>query len=86
MSSILQHMLHHNMEILHEEKVNSPHNLKPYYSKYMSFFNLLVKFHVSNEHTKETCNFVEKSVKIPIGLAQCLDNFDGAPPSRSPAE
>lgn len=50
------------------------------------FFNLLVKFHVSNEHTKETCNFVEKSVKIPIGLAQCLDNFDGAPPSRSPAE
>lgn len=33
-----------------------------------------------NEQTRETSNFDEKNVKIPIGLVHCLDNFDGAPP------
>lgn len=79
-------MLHHNMEILHEEKVNSPHNLKPYYSKYTSFLIYLSNFMFRMNILKKRVILSKKSVKIPIGLAQCLDNFDGAPPSRSPAE
>lgn len=39
-----------------------------------------------NEQTRETSNFVDKSVKIHTGLAQCLDNFDRAPPRSSPAD